>query len=231
MGVLELENRSNSSGEIENITFSDKGKSLISMYKDMATNGYDRISQVRAKDAYGDFELKLMKKTIKGIFERFEVESVLDYGSGKCDWNDTSFDDNGMSALQYFQLKHIRHYEPVREIDERSQVDCVISFDVLEHLFISDIPRVLYDMFSYAKKIIIINVACYPDEALLPNGENAHVTVRHPHWWKGILDCISVNFPDLHVLLFASLDRGKAHQFPIFSDSARNEDKRFVISF
>ena len=28
-----------------------------------------------------------------------------------------------------------------------------------------------------------INVACYNAAALLPNGENAHVTVRAPSWW------------------------------------------------
>ena len=57
-------------------------------------------------------------------------------------------------------------------------------FDVLEHIFISDIPYVIHDVFSYSKKLVIINVACYEASALLPNGENTHITVRPPLWWK-----------------------------------------------
>ena len=33
--------------------------------------------------------------------------------------------------------------------------------------------------------------------ALLPNRENAHVTVRDHTWWKGFLDCISMEYPDI----------------------------------
>ena len=45
-------------------------------------------------------------------------------------------------------------------------------------IFISDIPTVLRDMFSYAKSLILINVACFPAAAKLPNGENAHCTLK-----------------------------------------------------
>ena len=213
------------------MAFSDKGGKLISMYEDMAKNGYDRVSQPRVDEAYKDFELKLMKKTVRDTFYRYSIKTVLDYGSGGCNWTNPGFDESGMTAREYFGLDHVSYYEPARNIDERRKVDCVISFDVLEHIFISDVPKVLKDMFSYAEKLIVLNVACYEAEALLPNGENAHTTVRHPHWWKGIIDSCSIDFPDLQVLLLASLGRGKAHQFPIFSDRARHQDKRFAISY
>ncbi len=213
------------------LTLSSKGSDLISMYEDMVENGYERLTGPRQHQVYENFELKLMKKTVKDIFDRFSIKTVLDYGSGGCNWSNLGFDESGISAIQYFGLDHVQYYEPTRRIDERGKVDCVISFDVLEHVFVSDVPKVLYDMFSYAKKLIVLNVACYKAKALLPNGENAHITVRHPHWWKGMVDSCSVDFPDLQVLLLTSLDRGQAHQFPIFSDRARHEDQRFDISY
>ena len=53
--------------------------------------------------------------------------------------------------------------------------DLVLCFDVLEHIFINDIPWVLKELFENAKQCVIINVACYKAAALLPNGENAHI--------------------------------------------------------
>ena len=217
--------------EDEKLNLSEKGCKLIAMYETMAIEGYSRLSQPKVEVAYQDFELKLMKKTVRDIFHRFKVRTVLDYGSGGCNWNNPKFDDSGQSAVQYFQLEGVRHYEPARNIDQRGIVDCVISFDVLEHIYISDIPAVLRDMFSYAKKLVVLNVACYDADALLPNGENAHITVRHPLWWKGMVDSVTVDFPDVEVCLLASVAHGKAHQFPIFSDNTRKNDNRFCINY
>ena len=217
--------------EDEKLSLSEKGGKLIAMYENMAIKGCEGVSESRLKVTYEDFELKLMKKTVRDIFHRFKVRTVLDYGSGGCNWNNPKFDDSGQSAVQYFQLEGVRHYEPARNIDQRGIVDCVISFDMLEHIYISDIPTVLRDMFSYAKKLVVLNVACYEAEELLPNGENAHITIRHPQWWKGMIDNLSIEFPSIEVLLLTSLSRGKAHKFPIFSDRTRQEDHRFSISY
>ena len=225
------QNKSGLEKENEKLSLSEKGGKLIAMYENMAIEGYEGVSGSKVEVAYEDFELKLMKKTVRDVFHRFKVRTVLDYGSGGCNWNNPQFDDRGQSAFQYFQLEGIRHYEPARNIDQRGIVDCVISFDVLEHIYISDIPAVLRDMFSYAKKLVVLNVACYDADALLPNGENAHITVRHPLWWKGMVDSITVDFPDIEVFLLASVSHGKAHQFPIFSDNTRKNDNRFCINY
>ena len=223
--------KSESSSFKEKLKFSDKGHRLIRMYEKMVVNGYDRVSQPKIQVVYEDFELRLMKKTVRDTFHRFNIKSVLDYGSGGCNWSDPKFDESGKSAAEYFHLDDVKHYEPARDIDEREVVDCVLSFDVLEHVYISDIPLVLRDMFSYARKLLVLNVACYEAEALLPNGENAHITIRHPHWWKGMLDNLSIDFPHVSVFLLTSLSRGKAHKFPIFSDQARQADQRFSIGY
>ena len=63
--------------------------------------------------------------------------------------------------------------------DERASVDCVACFDVLEHIYVLEVGTVLRNIFSHAKKLVILNVVCYEASALLPNGENAHITVRN----------------------------------------------------
>ena len=75
---------------------------------------------------------------------------------------------------------------------------------ILEHIFISDVPKVVSELFSLAKKLLIINVACYEAAALLPNGENAHITTRNAHWWKGVIDATAVHFEDVEVMLICS---------------------------
>ena len=75
---------------------------------------------------------------------------------------------------------------------------------MLEHVFISDIPWVIYDIFSYSSKLVIINAACYPAGKILPNKENAHITIREPFWWKGMIDGVANLFPDINYGVLAS---------------------------
>jgi hypothetical protein len=171
---------------------SKKGEELIKMYEKMSREGYERTDQQRVDIAFSDFELKAYREQILSIFNDHSISTVLDYGCGGSDWRSGDFDKaSGQSAIEYFKLQNAYRYEPARDIDERQRVDCVISFDLLEHIFISDVPAVLRDMFSYTTKLIVLNVACYPAAAKLPNGENAHVTVRRPFWWKGMVDLLN----------------------------------------
>ena len=157
--------------------FSKKGQELIKMYEKMARDGYDRVGRQRVDDAFSDFELRPYREKILPVFNDYSISSVLDYGCGGSDWRSYGFDDeSNQSAIEYFKLQNAYRYEPARDIDERQRVDCVISFDVLEHIFISDVPSVLRDMFLYASKLMVLNVACYPAAAKLPNGENAHIS-------------------------------------------------------
>ena len=211
--------------------FSRKGRELIKMYEQMAREGYERSDQVRVDDAFSDFELRAYRPRIRNIFKKYAINTVLDYGCGGSDWHAVGFDEvTGLSAKEYFNLHSVYRYEPARELDERKRVECVISFDVLEHIFISDVPYVLRDMFSLATKLLVLNVACYPAAAQLPNGENAHVTVRHPAWWKGMVDSIAVEFPDIVIYLICSTGWRKSSAFPEWSAGMWQENSTFVIN-
>ncbi len=215
----------------EYLTYSSKGEKLLSIYGRIASQGFEEKISGQNNSVYNEFDLKNFKTTVQDLFKRNDIKYVLDYGCGFSNWSNLNFSDKGESAIQFFALEEVFYYEPARNLDQRKPVDCVLSFSVLEHVFVSDIPAVLRDIFSLATKLVLINIACYESNAVLPNGENTHVTVRHPAWWKGMVDCISTEFPELEVALLTSVEYGKAHIFPVFSDLSRHQDKNFAIQY
>ncbi|HRJ12369.1 MAG TPA: hypothetical protein PKW15_03895, partial [Alphaproteobacteria bacterium] len=149
---------------------------------------------------------------------------------GGSDWQAAGFDpDSGQAAMDYFGLKQLFRYEPARGVDERQLADAVINFDVLEHIFIADLPAIIRDLFCHARKLLIVNVACYHAAAQLPNGENAHITVRPPLWWKGMFDSIAPEFPDVSVMLICSEGWRKSMAFDLFNAGKWHADDKFVI--
>jgi len=214
---------------MENIFIkSKKFQQLIQMYKKMASLGYNRSSgeYIPSEKVYSDLEPEKHKEFLKDIFKKFEIKTILDYGSGKGDWN--SIIDGKQTFKNFLGLKEVFQYEPALNKDEKTKQDCALSFDVLEHVFISDVPYVIYDLFLNAKKLVVLNVACYKAAALLPNGENAHVTVRHPLWWKGCMDTVAVNFPKIAYVLIASTSYTRSTIFPPTSHNEQIENANYV---
>jgi hypothetical protein len=209
--------------------FSPKGLKLIEMYEQMADQGYERGDGKKVESAYNDFELKKFRDHVSTYIKTPYIKTVLDYGCGGSNWDAPDFEpSNGQSAKEYFDLENVYYYEPARDMDERQKVDCVVNFDVLEHIFISDVPAVLRDICSYAKQMVIINVACYDAAARLPNGENAHITVRKPQWWKGVLDVISIEHPHLNMVLFCSTGYNKVVNFNVWRAQNWQDSEKFV---
>jgi hypothetical protein len=211
------------------VSFSKKGIELIQLYSQMADKGYERTDGEHIENAFSDFELRPYRQQIKPILKQHNIRSILDYGCGGSDWTIQGFDeDSHLSAKDFFELEATYRYEPARNLDERQTVDCVVSFDVLEHIFVADVPNVLRDMFSYASQLLVLNVACYPAAAKLPNGENAHITVRPPLWWKGMVDCISAEFPHVTVWLICSTGWRQSNAYPTWSAEGWQQSPTFV---
>ena len=208
---------------------SRKQLELIYLYKLMVQDGYERIEGYHISKVFSDMEIHAFKKHIKILFDNFKVKTLLDYGCGGSDYEEAGFSLQ-KSAREYFELTEIYLYEPARDIDQRCKVDAVVCFDVLEHIYISDIPRVIRELFSLSEKILVINVACYPAAALLPNGENAHITVRPPLWWKGVIDSIAVEYPNVSVQLWCSTAWRKVEAYKLLKSSDWQERDGFVVS-
>ena len=191
---------------------SNHGKKLIKQYEIMAKEGFQRTdgSKVPSVAVYNSFQLKKFRHVAKDYFIHNKISTVLDYGGGGSDWSAGDFDNkSGLSAKQFFNVQTVNTFEPARGLNQKQKSDAVVCIDVLEHIFIGDIANILGELFSLAQKLLIINVACYEASALLPNGENAHITVRGPDWWKGAVDTISSFHPNVQVLLICSTQFSK----------------------
>ena len=215
-----------------NLKFSKKGNRLIKMYKIMVKEGYTCTNNNYIEDAFDDFELQFFREPINTLFKNENIKTILDYGCGGSNWKLKGFDNKtNKSAIKYFNIKKAYLYEPARNIDQRQKVDCVICFDVLEHIFISDIPIVIRNILSYAKKSVVLNIATYPAAAELPNGENAHITQREPLWWKGVIDTISIEYPKVKIMLICSTAWRQPEGFQIWNANMWQKDKKFEINY
>lgn len=207
---------------------SSKQQALIDMYSVMARDGYDTADRQRVEVAFSDMEVRAFKDLVKPLLAQHEVRSLLDFGCGGSDYLAAGFSDE-MNAKDFFGLEQVHLYEPARGIDQRQRCDAVFCFDVLEHIFVTDVPRIIRELFSYAGKLLVINVACYPARALLPNGENAHITVRQPLWWKGMVDSIAIEYPDVAVQLWCSVGWRNAQGYPVYKARDWLEQDGFVV--
>jgi len=223
---------------MEELELSLKGQELIGFYKKMALDGYHQKdgSYMNRQDAqpssFANFEIRGFKEALLPYFKKYNIKSVLDYGCGGSDWDLEGFDqESTKSAKNFFSLEQVSYYEPALKIDQRKMADCVSCFDVLEHIYIIDTTKVLRDIFRFSKKLVILNIACYKAKALLPNGENAHITVRNPLWWKGMLDSISIDFPDIHILLICALDYKNAKLYNCWKANDWNQITNFETDF
>jgi hypothetical protein len=211
------------------MTISDKGKQLLDLYNAMACDGYRTVDNGVVEHAFNDMEIRAFREPIKKVLSQYQVATLLDYGCGGSDYEAGGF-DGALSAREYFGLSQVYRYEPARKIDQRQRVDAVVCFDVLEHVFIADLPNTVRELYSLADRLLVVNVACYSARALLPNGEKAHVTVRPPHWWKGLFDSIAIEYPAVSVFLMCCPAWRQGQVFEIWSSSDWLKSPTFVTT-
>ena len=148
----------------------------------MAVKGFDRKNGTRKEKVYNDFQLTKFRHVCKKQISNEKIKTVLDYGGGGSDWDAPGFDpETNQSAKQFFKVQKVHTFEPARGLMEKRNADCVVCIDVLEHIAIEDIDYVLEQICNLSKKYIFLNVGCYSAAALLPNGDNAHITLSLIH--------------------------------------------------
>ena len=97
--------------------------------------------------------------------------------------------------------------------------------------FFNRIANLVDELFSLTKKLLVINVACYKAAALLPNGENAHITVRSPDRWKSIIDGAAIKHPNVKVLLICSKTFKTGVIFKPFSSKDWHSSNDYSIDY
>ena len=148
-------------------------KKYIKLYKEMHQD--DRT--------YQGVSLDKEIPNIANLVLRTNSMTVLDYGCGK----GNQYKQSNSNILFHISDENLFLYDPAYEehntLPDRT-FDGVISTDVLEHIPEEVIPKTLYQIFERAEKFVYLAICTRLAHAILPNGENAHCTVKEPDWWE-----------------------------------------------
>ena len=160
---------------------------------------------IRPEAMYMGISTILWIVAIKDLVDLTDSNTLLDYGSGKgIQYKTVLPEDENRVACQklqdYWETSEIYCYDPAypphQNLPNR-QFDGVISTDVLERCHQEDMKWVVNEIFSLAKRFVFANIACYRASKSLPNGKNAHCTIRPSVWWDVVLKSIAQNYPEV----------------------------------
>lgn len=170
------------------------------------TGDPDLIAQyqhMHATSVYGDTSVKNLR-FLRPEIRLLRPASILDYGCGQ---------SRLLDALALGYRVDLIRYDPAIPAYAKkptSRADLLINVDVLEHIEVADLDAVIGEMASLCRNAIII-VDTKEAVAILPDGRNAHVTVRPHAWWR---DRLSRFFPELHPIATARRSRAGFRTWP-----------------
>jgi len=164
---------------------------LMRQYGRMHVEGETRLG-IPAEQTFAGSSLAPHVTAIKALVQASGARTLLDYGSGKgLQYRPHRVMVEGRHVAdgiaEYWDVDEVRCYDPGYApfaALPAGRFDGVICTDVLEHCPEEDLPWIVAELFGFAKRFIYANVACYPARKHLPDGENAHITIRDPHWWR-----------------------------------------------
>jgi hypothetical protein len=174
---------------------SPRFRELLEQYRAMHRDG-DVRRGTPAEQTFDGKSLPRQAQRIKKLIQRTGAKALLDYGSGKGkQYLPAGIMENGVvrwnSMQEYWGVASIRCYDPgypPQSALPEGRFDGVVCTDVLEHCPEDDMPWIVGELFGYARLFVFANVACYPAMKTLPNGENAHCTIRPVEYWRELFE-------------------------------------------
>lgn len=144
---------------------------LVDQYKELHKN----------QNLYAGSALTLHKESIRQFISAKKCDTILDYGCGK---GIQYFKENIHNEYFYGIMPSL--YDPA--VEEYSKLpegtfDAVICTDVLEHIEEDDIDNILQEIYSKADRLVYLGICNSEADSFLPDGRNAHVTMKHIDWW------------------------------------------------
>lgn len=136
--------------------------------------------------AGGSFKEKYIGD-LKVLVNMTKSKTILDFGCGKASAykNDPPINKKfGIASenMSFYDIG-VPEYEDLPE----GIFDGVICTDVLEHVHEELLDDTIETIMSKSEKFVFLVISCGLAVKTLPNGENAHVTVKHPDWWNSKL--------------------------------------------
>jgi hypothetical protein len=177
---------------------------LVELYREMHVRG-ELIRGIPAEHTFPGSSLLPQAHHVRRLVAQTETRSMLDYGCGKgTQYRPMALAENGggrwQSMQEYWNVERIECYDaaylPFSRLPS-GRFDGVICTDVLEHCPEDDLGWIVDELFSFAARFVFASVACHPAIKRLPNGENAHCTVRAPEYWQELFVAAAARRPEL----------------------------------
>ncbi len=132
--------------------------------------------------------IKVHVQAIAELVRMVRPANLLDYGSGK-----------GYQYLakrvheEWGGLLPFCYDVGVRQLADRPKgpFSGIICTDVMEHIEEGDVDAILTDIFQLVapgEAFVYLAVACRPSKKTLPDGRDAHLTIKPPAWWNKKLE-------------------------------------------
>ena len=129
--------------------------------------------------------LKFYVQHIIDLVQDTKSESLLDYGCGKAEgYLEYNHHEMWGGIMPSLYDPAIPEYENV----PAGTFDGVMSFDVLEHIPEIQIPETIHQITKVANKFVFLGIATDPASTVLPNGDNAHCTLKPIEWWVEMVE-------------------------------------------
>lgn len=147
----------------------------------------DQYRQLHATKPYGrssEFQLGFIQRHLDRLGP---IRTIADYGCGQSrlvDW---------LAKLHDAQAMRFDPAMPAYTTPLEGPCDLVICTDVMEHVPEVEVDAVLADI-RRLSPAAFFNISLRPAKTYLPNGDNAHCTVRPQSWWE---DRLHPLFPHL----------------------------------
>jgi hypothetical protein len=198
---------------------SPRFRQLLEQYRSMHRDG-DPRKGIPAGQMFDGKSLPRQAHRIQRLIARTNAKTILDYGSGKgTQYRPATILENGVprwnSMQEYWGVESIRcydpGYQPFSALPEGA-FDGVVCTDVLEHCPEEDLRWIVGELFGFARGFVFANVACYPAQKTLPNGENAHCTVRPVSFWRAIFESAASGSSGVLWEVWADTPRETGHE-------------------
>ena len=106
------------------------------------------------------------------------------------------------SLPKLWQLDYHALYDPAYPKHSKvpkGKYDAVLCTDVIEHIDEKDADWILEEIFSYARKFVLLTIACYKALKTFKDGRNVHVNIKTPEYWTKKLLKLHEKHPHLNI--------------------------------
>ena len=170
---------------------------------------YKKFHSISSDHYWGDM-LRHNTSHIEKIIKETESKTLLDFGCGK---GNQYFIEEEHKSWGIMPTLHDPGIEEFSTLPDKL-FDGVISTDVMEHIPETNVQDVLREIFKRAKKFVFLAISTRPAITILPNGENAHCTVRPIDWWHKQVNKANTENVYVHLKTYGNSNGYRMYHLP-----------------